>query len=464
MFGLTKIVFGLTSFFLLLSLFLKNLGLNMHSKFRFKFLNLLIIFIIISISVQATRNVSKYFPFLEKPADYVTKKKSNVSPALFLISSSSALKQNGGTIGIPELHGSYNLKDIIEGVNTVKIAAGQSSYNPFSSEPGYVNWNTKDIYFRADGKIKGKGISLGLEKNLFGTGFSVGAFASLMHINTSIRFYFSPSNLATSIQNVTQQEVDMLDRVRRSVHTELRLKGDDWSKFGIGDVDAYVKWGHLFDHVMKMKSIDMNIRFGALIPTGDKADKDYSSSKPFMGNEHWGAYADLVTEFELKQNWKLGFMAGLCKQFEKTYDMRIPIYKEPLLFSAIHGNVEVDPGLTYKLCPYFTLENITDGVHFHLRTNMVRHKRDNWIDKRSNKDVLSYLESTRSDIESVRSEKSNLSRWKYTYLTLQAIYDSVDAMKNWKFTPTFYLTYDYPFGGRNVAKTHQVSLCAELHF
>ena len=74
---------------------------------------------------------------------------------------------------------------------------------------------------------------------------------------------------------------------------------------------------------------------------------------------------------------------------------------------------------------------------------MVRHKRDTWTDKRADKTVTSYLESTQSDIDDVRSEKSNLSRWKYTYLTLQAIYDSVEAIKDWKFTPTFYLTYDY---------------------
>ena len=111
------------------------------------------------------------------------------------------------------------------------------------------------------------------------------------------------------------------------------------------------------------------------------------------------------------------------------------------------------------------MENVTDGVHFQLRANMVRHRWDTYTDKRANKSVLSYLEQTSlSDIESIRNEKNRLSRWKYTYMTLQATYDSKEAMKDWKFTPTFHLIYDYPFGGRNVAKTHQVSLSAELHF
>jgi len=411
-------------------------------------------------SVEATRNVSKFFPFLEKPSDYITKRQSNISPSVFLISSSSALGSTGGTIGIPRLYGAYDLKYVIDSI----VANGNPSYNPFSGEPGYVNWNTKNIDFAVDGKIKGKGISFGLEKNLFGTDFSIGAFIPLMHVNTSIRYAFQPSNYVNSIQSATQQEVDMLNRVRRSVHSELELKGDDWSKFGLGDVDAYIKWGRLFDHVLKMKSVDFEFRLGMLIPTGEEFDRDYPSSKSFMGDGHWGAYADFVSEFELKQNWKLGFISGLVKQFKETKDIRIPVYKEPSLFSAIHGNIEVDPGVTYKLCPYFTLENITDGVHFHLRTNMVRHKRDTLTDKRSNKTVSSYLESSQSDIDEVRSEKSNLSRWKYTYLTLQATYDSAEAMKDWKFSPTFYLIYDYPFGGRHVAKTHQVSLCAELHF
>ena len=81
-------------------------------------------------------------------------------------------------------------------------------------------------------------------------------------------------------------------------------EGSDWVKGGIGDLDLHVRWRRFWDHALKIKSIDLNIQSGLLVPVGTKSDKYYPSSVPFMGNGHWGIYFDAISEFELKQNWK----------------------------------------------------------------------------------------------------------------------------------------------------------------
>lgn len=409
-------------------------------------------------SIIPLHNTSRYFPFLEKPEEYITKGRSYICPSLFFTSAATAFKSGGGNRGIPELWGKYDLRDVIASINATRSEA----YNPFTLEPGYVDWNSKAIKFFVDGKIKSQGLILDVEQNLFKSDFSLGFLLPVMHVNTLLRFTFDRENSNSTVSNnITSQEIDMLDRIRRSVHQELGLQGNDWSKSGIGDIDLHLKWRQFFDHALKMTSIDLNLQVGLLCPTGTKSHNDYPSSVPFMGNGHWGTYFDLVTEFELKQNWKLGFMGGLAYQFKKKHNVRIPYLGESALFSAIVGDIEVDPGLTFKVSPYFTLENMMDGLNFQLRYAFLKHSADTLQDKRADKTVPSYLSAEGAD--GIRSEKRNLSERTSHYLTMQVIYDSREAMKNWSLYPTFYLVYDYPLSGKNISKTHQLTCGVELH-
>ena len=420
-------------------------------------------FLLLFRTVAPSHNASRYFPFLERPESVVTRGESHIYPSLFITSASTAFKRGGGNTGIPELWGKYDLKNVIDGVEAVKLAQGAASYNPFAAEVGYVDWNEKEVKFSIDGKIKSEGFILEVEQRLFKTDFSLGCFIPLMHVNSSLRFNFDSENSHADVKNATIQEQDMLDRVRRSVHADLALKGSDWSHSGFGDIDLHLRWRHFWDHALKMKSIDFNLQAGLTCPTGVKSEKDYPSSVPFMGNGHWGAYFDLVAELELKQNWCLGIMAGLIEQFKKTNNRRIPYYKEPAIFSALHGNVEINPGITLKLSPYFTLENLTDGLHFQLRYSFLRHSADSWKDVRVDKTVASYLALEKSDITDVRAQKNALSKWTSHYLSMQLIYDSVEAMKNWFWKPTLYAIYDHPMAGRGMCKTHQFSIGVEFH-
>jgi hypothetical protein len=415
--------------------------------------------------IFAARNASRYLPFLERPEEYVTQGKSHVYPALFITSASTAFRSMGGNGGIPELWGMYNLKNVISSV----AAARKSVYNPFANEPGYTDFNEKDLRFSMNGKIKSRGLILSAEKvfsrrSNWLKNFSAGFFIPLMIVNTSMRFSLDKENSHADARSATDAEVDLFDRVRRKVHNDLGLKDDNWSKTGLGDLDLHIGWRRYFDHVLKMRSIDLNLRGGLLVPTSQKRDKNFPSSIPFMGNGHWGIYGDLVSEFELKQNWKLGVMFALIKQFDRTYDRRIPYLHEPPMFSALSGNVKVDRGITAKASTYFTLENLMDGLHSQFRYTFLRHCADVWDDKRDDKSVKSYLESTDSNAPFVRSTRKYMSRWKYHYITLEVIYDSVEAMRNWFLKPKIYAILDYAFTGRGVSKTHQFTIGAQFHF
>jgi len=423
----------------------------------------LLLFLLTPLLIFPSRSNNRYFPFLERPGEYVTAKKSFFYPSIFITNASTAFKAIGGNTGIPELWGTYDLKEVIQGLEVVKAASGIANYNPFINEIGYDDWNSKELRFRVDGKIKSRGLALALNQNFFKSNFSCGCFLPIMKVNTSLRFTFNPEISHADTKEITQPELEMLDRVRRSVHSDLCLQGADWSKTGFGDLDLFFKWRSAWDHKLKMKTIDTNIRAGILVPTGSLSHKDYPSSVSFMGDGHWGIYLDSATEFELKQNWKLGLIAGFVYQFANTRDRRISYCAEPPMFSALSGNIEIDPGNTIKISPYFTLENLMDGLNFQIRYTYLRHSPDVWTDKRDDKAVESYLELDIPNIERTRSARRWLSRWEIDYVTLQVVYDSVEGMKHWTWEPKIYAILDYAFSGKGAAKTHQFTLGVELN-
>jgi len=410
-----------------------------------------------------SRNPSRYFPFLEKPEEYVTKRKSYVYPSLFLTTASTAFKRHGGNTGIPELWGRYDLKQVIASLSAIKSCSGCPDYNPFSDEPGYTDWSSKSLRFYMNGKIRSQGVMLECCQNLLGSSVSCGFSVPFMRVNSSIRFMFDRQNSHADSRYATIEEEDMLNRVRREVHSDLGLAGENWSVTGPGDVDAYLQWRQFWDHKLMVRGIDLNVRAGTLIPTGRRRDEDVSASIPFMGNGHWGVYGDAVCELELKQNWKLGVMLGLIHEFSNKEERRIPYHSEPTMFSAIKGNIEVDPGLTFKISPYFTLENFKDGMHAQIRYTYRKHSADTWRDLRLDKCVKSYLESERSGSKCVRASRNSLSSFTSHHVTFQVVYDPKEAMNNWWLKPKFYAMLDYATMGRGVSKTHQLTVGIELH-
>ncbi|MCK4650780.1 hypothetical protein KAT08_01265 [Candidatus Babeliales bacterium] len=420
-----------------------------------------------------THNTSRYFPFLERPEEYVIKGRSHISPSLFFTKASAAFKRGGGNTGIPELWGKYDLRDVIK---SLEMVSGAEFVNPITEERGpNDDWLDKSIKFNVGGKIKARGFILNYQQDLNWYGFSIGAFIPIMYVNTSDRFDFVQGDSADELKNLRDGELVQIDRIRRNVHDKLGLRGNDWNQAGFGDLDLHFRFSKSWDHELKISNIDFNLQTGVVIPIGSNSDINYPSSISFMGNGHWGIYFDVVSEFELKQDWKIGLMIGAAYQFENSRRFRLPIYKEPALFSALITQVKINPGMTFKISPYLEAQNLTDGINFHFRYTYLRHNNDKWNDTRINPDVKSYLnqepgfeiggkEITAEDISKNIFEKENLTRWRVHYITLQFSYDSKEAGNNWVLDPVIYSAFDYQMNGSGSCKTHQFTLGVELHF
>jgi hypothetical protein len=303
--------------------------------------------------------------------------------------------------------------------------------------------------------------------------FSVGFWAPVYHMSTTSQFEFNSKAFYNEYgKNLSRAEIVKIDEIRQLTHKEMGIKGTDLNRDGFGDIDLHVSWNYYTERRLLMRSIDANVRVGAIIPTSPKMNIDYPGTVPFMNNGHWGMYLDIVPEFELRQDWKVGFMLGLLGQFDSSRTTRLAIGKEPTTYSALVGKIEEDPGLTYKFSAYLTLENLTDGLHLQLRYTYLRHEMDEWFDKRGDQTTIkSYLNKETSSVGLTQEEilqnfslKSQLSKWRAHYFTFQLVYDTKEGFKNWFMQPKFYASYDLPITGRGVSKEHQVTIGAELHF
>lgn len=421
----------------------------------------LVFFVLYSAPVLASHNTSRYFPFLERPEQYTIKNRSHFSSAFFYVNASTSQKRGGGTGGIPELWGNYDLRDVITSLQQVKPGS-----DPIYQVTGSNTLAGKSIQFHVDSKVRGYGLMLGYEQDLKWYGFQVGATIPIIGLSTTSKYNFnrSASDNIFNFDSLTpeqkyEQEL-LVDKIRRVTHQTIGFKGNEWNDGGFGDLDLHIRWNKIFDHVLLMRSIDLNFQGGITAPTAILSDFNVPPSLSVGSNGHWGIYGDIVAAFELKQDITVGFMFGMTHLFPHTRTLRIPVNHEPAIFSSLIGRVQARPGLTIKLSPYFILGNLTDGLDFQVRYTYLHHDMDTWKDMRSDKSVLSYLERG-SD---VINEKMQLSKWRAQYVTLQVVYDTKIAEKHCPTDPVFFTSYDIPIGGNGVAQMHQFTLGVELHF
>ena len=429
-------------------------------------------FISVFTTVYPTHNVNRYFPFLERSEDYVINQRTHLTPSFFIIDTATAFRRGGGTGGVPELWGTYDLNDVISSLETVY----PSTPDPRVTVCGNDSLVGKSIRFGVPGKTTGAGVGLAYEQNLHLWGFQLGASIPLMTIKTTSRFDFNSQASdyifhedylrrqahgdADLADRMARKQELTVDQIRRLTHQLVGFAGNTWSATNFADLDAHLRWNRNFDHALLTKSIDLDLQFGVIVPTGRKLSVGYPCSVPFGSNGHWGLYTDFLTEIELKQDWTFGLLFGYAHLFTRTQNMRISVGHEPAIFSSLVGRVKVHPGDTFKVSPYFTLGNLTDGLHFQLRYTYLHHGIDTWNDMRSDKTILSYLEKGGALI----SEKESLSKWSASYLTFGLKYETETAIKHVTLSPVLFIGYDMPVNGNGFAKTHQLSMGTELHF
>lgn len=429
---------------------------------------LFLLFLIPSI-LLATHTGGRYFLFLEKPENYVTKNHSFIDVSAFYSTVSTAYKRYGGTCGIPELYGAYDLKDVINSLHQVQPTA-----DPIYDVTGSHYLDNKSLPFHVTGKMNTIGLILSYEQNLKKIklqNLTIGICVPVMDSDVVSRFEFRRKDFQEKYKILSDFEVSKIDEIRRLTHRMIGFKGTCKSCGGVGDIDMHLRGNLYFDHALMMRSVDLNLQGGVIIPSGKKMNDLYPATVPFMNDGHWGIYLDFIPEFELKQDLKVGMILGGLILFNDTQARNLAVGKEPTIYSAVSGNVEIDPGSTFKFSPYLTLENLADGAHIQLRYTYMRHGMDKWTDKRCCcKEIPSYLDTTphagltRCELENNLCYKQQLSKWRAHYFTIQAIYDSKLAFKKWFLEPKFYATYDMPINGNGFCKTHQITVGAQLFF
>ena len=422
-----------------------------------------------------SNNTNRWIPILERPESYVFQQRSNITASFMYAAGSTGDQRGGGKVGIPELWGRYNLDDVIKSYRTVYPTANDPRIA--TGNPALVD---QALRFGISGKIEAAGLLLNGQWHLGWQHLWLGARLPVLSLRSTARYDYNrdaSANIFSEQQNYYDRDASgkvflrqsyrypssLVDKIRRLTHDAIGFHSNQFTKTGLGDLDVFARWHHVFDHALLTRTIDTAVQVGSLMPTGIERDAAIPSSIPSANNGHWGMYLDWVTGIELKQDLTFGLMFGFTHLFSKAKMQRIATGNEPTIFSALQAPVRIEPGFSFKFSPYVVLGNLTDGLDFQARYSYLRHGDDEWYDQRSEAEKLATPSYLQKDADIVAGKK-RLTRWRAHYMSFSLRYDTAVAMEKIKFAPRFFIGYDMPMNGSAFAKVHAVNLGAELQF
>lgn len=348
--------------------------------------------------------------------------------------------------GIPEIWGFFDQGKLADAM----VLAGYP--DPLASMDGLfkidVNAHkvpTRSIPWRLFGKIQGQGFMFRCQA-AFTPHFSAGCVFYLMHAATNIEYLLAKDG-------VTTQEALQLDEIRRSMLNTLGITANAADRASMGDVDLYLRFGNSWDYVLKCKRIDAGLRFGTFLPAASRRDLNSPSTVPFGGSGHYGMYASLDSEFELKDDMKVGLWASAVKRFARVDCERMPSADESILFGTLVGQARINPGVTAGVAPYIQLDHLREGLGARVQFTVIKHWKDSWEDRRCNPTVPAHF----CNVE-------KFSAWGEETVTVNVFYDfGTRYMRN--FSPMAYLSWDVPIEWKvanRVAKTQKVALGLQM--
>lgn len=399
-----------------------------------------LIFTVAALSVVSCRAMvfdNRFFPLIQYPYITVEDRPSHLACALFVTTANRAVGENETEIGIPQLYGNYDQRELALSM----VKAGFPNPLRSSFQLLELPWNT-------EGKIQAQGVQFSYHQALTDW-LAIGFYWMAMRAESSIEYF---CNFGT----VTGDEKLELANTRSSMNTTIGLTCPHATQAGMGDLDLYLRACHSWDYTAKFRKVTAGLRFGVLVPSGVKRNLASPLSVPFGGNGHWGVYVSGDTELEVKEDWKAGLLFRLSKRFEKTMCHRMPVCKEPENFGVVVGQANVNPGLTAIVSPYLTFENLREGFGVRLQYTFIEHRKDCWKDERCDKSVPVNLEAI-----------INRSNWISSYVTLNAFYDFGKVKVHREFDPILLFSWDIPvtfFDAHGVAKTNKISFGFEYNF
>ncbi len=284
--------------------------------------------------------------------------------------------------------------------------------------------------------------------------FGFGASFAFMHANSRIEIMRDREHIKNAIIGPGDERELFL--AKQEMNKALGVGPALWIKNALSDLDIFLHICRVENYRYKFRRIDAGMKLGFLVPTAPRRNFNNPASISLGGDGHWGFYVDLDADLELKEDVNAGGFFRIIKRLPRTQCHRMPALTEPTIFGAIVGNAEVDPGITYAFCPYFSIEGVQHGLGFRFAYTLTAHEEDEWTDKRNNRSTpvnLPLLEE--------RSE------WASEFVTLGLFYDFAKDLEYRGPVPLVSLTWDIPVHGiisKNSFKTQGVSLIIETDF
>lgn len=412
----------------------------------------LVAFFLCETSLQSMVYDNRYMPLYARPYARRTNMPSNFMANAFFMVGNDAYLEDGEDAGIPEILGPVTATNSIRGkFNQVTMGEALTelglSYIPIPlslSQNSEIIWNIK-------GKIQTQGAAFQWDQYI-GKNISIGATWFFMHLFSRQEFMLNPA-FASSLQ---QGEFLQLDASRRSMLDAAGVTAVKISENGFSDIDAYIRFGGVWNYPYKFRRIDLGGKLGLIIPSGKTRILANPASIPFGGDGFWGMYGAFDAEFELKEDLNVGLLLRVNHRFKKDVKRRLPLEREHQLYAPYINKVEVSPGATVVFSPYLRFDALREGVGLEVRYTTAVHEDDCITDVRTVKDPTLTLVDMRKT-----------SFWNAEYLTFTATYDfSYDRIKC-DFVPYFYFMWDMPvsfFVAQGVAKTNRASIGVEIHY
>lgn len=416
--------------------------LNMHRFFLF----LLCFFAVNRVEGQICDNPN--LPLYPHTYSRTMEKGSNVITDVEIFTANDAFAKREGNCGIFEVLGIYNQMQVANAL----VALGFS--NPLLPEFAILVEQERPIPWIMRGKIQAQSLSFAYNQRVFQRCFDSNSFDCSFGFSWFFMHSFSYINFSMSAEQqrglgLSDSELADLDRIRREMNIESGLEAPTSTQAGLSDIDFYIRCGGLWDYFLKFKHIDAGIRFGLLINSGVTRDINNPASIPFGGDGFFGIYCANDIELEIREDWKFGWLTRLNVRFGKTSQERISLENEQPLFGVTTGNVYVEPGPTFIFAPYFSVEDIRDGLGVQMNYTLVWHLDDLWRDERIVKSPPATLQ-----------EINNVTSWVAEYLTVNLFYDFSKVRREMCDAPKLWCRWDLPIrvaAAERISKTNRIS-------
>ncbi len=227
-----------------------------------------------------------------------------------------------------------------------------------------------------------------------------------------------------------------------------------WSKIGVGDLVAMLKWGRLYKQDKEwIRTVYVYFKGGVSIPTSSRHDVDKVFSVPLGHDGAVGIPFGVGLALNMKHHLKLGLDTEFIALLDSAADYRMKTtmnQTEILLLNK--GRAYKDHGLTWKFNLYAKGVHLWQGFSLKTAYEYTKHDTDSLV-----------LKTNKFDNNVVNSANS-LQEWNTHSAIFQLNWDSYKVNTKMTCKPQLSIFYKLPINGKNVLDPHTFGGQLALNF